>query len=462
MVQGELLKDISRVMDSKTRRFLLIMGFAYLVFVIYGSLVPLDFNYHSLSEAWLAFQNISYLKLGIASRADWVANILVFVPLAFIWTGILWRSSQVSSGILASLLVFIACVGLSVTIEFVQFFFPPRTVSLNDIIAEGIGAGSGILLWWLAGPEFVALFQRWSSLKDQRSLSGRILFLYMIALFIYNLLPLDLTLSPVEIYHKWKQGRVNLLPFSYAFELPAQALYGLLTDLLIWVPVGFLWRLCSLRPMRTIWLFVMIAAGVLEFLQLFVFTRVTDITDIIMAGLGGGAGILLVRFVGFENLWLSGRLKNQSVRGGGWLWAILVWLAVLPVIFWYPYDFHFESEFIRLRLDAIEVLPFRNYYFGTEYRAATEVLHKVLFFIPLGGLLAWWVVCLKDEVWRRLSGIGVCLFVVLVAVVIELGQVLLPTKFPSLTDGLLESLGGGLGYFLVIKLAGRLKENVGQ
>ncbi len=36
-------------------------------------------------------------------------------------------------------------------------------------------------------------------------------------------------------------------------------------------------------------------------------------------------------------------------------------------------------------------MPFEAYYYGTEFRAATEVFHKVVFFIPLGAILAWFV-----------------------------------------------------------------------
>ena len=62
----------------------------YSAFVIYGSLVPLHFQRQPLDEAWAYFQQIPYLDLGIGSRADWVANILLFVPLAFLWHGVLW------------------------------------------------------------------------------------------------------------------------------------------------------------------------------------------------------------------------------------------------------------------------------------------------------------------------------------------------------------------------------------
>jgi hypothetical protein len=52
----------------------------YALFVVYGSLVPLDFHPRPLADAWAAVQQIPYLRLGITSRADWVANILLIYP----------------------------------------------------------------------------------------------------------------------------------------------------------------------------------------------------------------------------------------------------------------------------------------------------------------------------------------------------------------------------------------------
>ena len=52
----------------------LVMGMGYVFFVVYGSLVLLQYKALPLNEAWAAFQNIPFLQLGVESRADWVAN----------------------------------------------------------------------------------------------------------------------------------------------------------------------------------------------------------------------------------------------------------------------------------------------------------------------------------------------------------------------------------------------------
>jgi len=66
--------------DSKK---ILMFSFVYCLFIIYGSLVPLDYQPKPFEAAWQSFKHIRYLNLGAASRADWIANIILYIPLTF-------------------------------------------------------------------------------------------------------------------------------------------------------------------------------------------------------------------------------------------------------------------------------------------------------------------------------------------------------------------------------------------
>jgi glycopeptide antibiotics resistance protein len=101
-------------------------------------------------------------------------------------------------------------------------------------------------------------------------------------------------------------------------------------------------------------------------------------------------------------------------------------------------------------------VQFEVYYYGTEYRAITEVFHKVLFFAPLGALLAWFVVGLP-WLWRGYAAAASIVTIITVALGIELGQVMLPGKFPDTTDWFLEMLGGMLGYVVARMLWVKMK-----
>lgn len=427
-----------------TGKWPILLSLAYLVFVIYGSLVPLDFRPRPLDEALERFVDIRWLELGIGSRADWVANVLLFIPLAFLFEGWRHRWGGRRKVRVPGLPVLIGCMLFSTGIEFLQVFFPPRTVSLNDIAAETLGAMIGIVLWHVRGPFWMAWMEGW---RREHTLSGtlqRLLVVYLLILFGYNLLPLDLTISPVELYHKWKEGKLHLVPFTYGFEDPATALYTLTTDAVIWIPVGFLLARAFAFPRRKAALAGLGMAAMLEFLQIFVYSRVTDVTDILL----GGTGALVGAFAAGHRT-VSGAAsgpRRSALRP--WLAAWLGWTLLLLAIFWYPYDFTDDPATIRERLDRFWRMPFIAYYYGTEFRAVTEVLHKTAFFLPLGVLL--YLPVPRMRVGRHYESYLALVILALIGtpLLVEFGQVLLPGKTAGSTDLALEILGGLLGFLL--------------
>lgn len=423
------------------------LALGYLFFAVYGSLVPLEFRNLPLSDAWLTFRDIGSIGLSFSSRADWLVNILLFIPLGFLLTGAFWPARGMLRP-LAVLGVFIVCLGSSLAIEFAQLFFPQRTPSLNDIVAQTIGTGLGVTAWILFGSRFSAWFAGWRRARAPLDIWKRLLYSYLFVLFAYNLLPLDLTISPVEIAHKWREGRLVLLPFSFPFANPVEAIYDFGADILVWIPAAFFWNLAFQHGRLRSWLGLVSAAAVLEFLQLFVYSRVSDVTDIFTAALGAAVGTWLTK--------RSGRHVHGEVASplfhSGWLWFLmaLLWTAGLAAVFFYPFDFQINREFLAQRLRDAHTIPFEVYYFGTEYRAATEVLHKIGFFLPLGALLALAIGKNRNATGsRRYATLAAIAVVAIVAAGIEAGQLLLPGKNVDVTDWGLEVLGGVIGLAMI-------------
>jgi len=131
----------------------------YTLFIIYGSLVPLDYQSISFAEALHSFSQIQYLRLGAASRADWIANIVLYIPLTFSLAAIFISTEKTRLKIIFNSTIILICsITLATTIEFYQQFFPPRTVSQNDLIAETIGSVIGLVLWLSYGQRFTKLY----------------------------------------------------------------------------------------------------------------------------------------------------------------------------------------------------------------------------------------------------------------------------------------------------------------
>jgi glycopeptide antibiotics resistance protein len=426
------------------RSLLWLAALVYTAFVIYGSLVPLEFRALPWDEAVARFGAIPFLQLGIGSRADWVANLLLFIPLTFLWMGALSAGAGPLRTALVTLTLIPAATALSVGIEFTQLFFPQRTVSQNDIYAETLGGVIGVLVWWGAGSRFVDWLQSWQQTHARAALAERLAWVYLAGVLVYNVLPLDLTISLVEIFHQWRDGKVNLIPFGRLPDDAAYALYEIATDALIWTPLALLWRLDGTRSAWRVWGMTFGTAALLEFMQLFVYSRVSDVTDLFTAAAGAALGV-----------WVGSHLAGREGPAGPrlkwlvWLPFVLAagWMGVLMFVFWFPFDFRTDGAFIKSRLDFVQRVPFEVYYFGTEFRAITEVLRKTLFFAPLGGLLSWGV---ARQPWLWRSPLFALSMLVLVGMpaIIELGQLMLPHKIVDATDWLLASMGGIAGYAL--------------
>lgn len=432
---------------ASSRAIIVAAAFGYTLFVIYGSLVPFEFRALPWAEALARFRAIPFLQLGIGSRADWVANLLLFIPLTFLWMGAFVADASRARRVLAMLLLIPAATALSVAIEFTQLFFPQRTVSQNDILAETLGGVLGVAAWSIAGRRFVAWLEAWRLAHARAALVERLAWVYLTGLLVYNVLPLDLTLSVVELYHKWRTGNLNLIPFGRLPDAAPGVIYEIVTDVLIWVPLALLWRMDGTRSASRVWVMTFATAATLEFLQIFVFSRVSDVTDLITAAVGGAAGFALGGrgAAHYRPSAAAPRHASGTLSLAGPFALAALWAIALLAVFWFPFDFRADGTFLRERLDGIGRVPFKAYYFGTEFRAVTEVFHKTLFFAPLGGLLAWGVAN-QPWRWRNLFFAISMLALAGLPAFIEWGQLMLPEKIVEVTDWLLAWLGGLGGY----------------
>jgi glycopeptide antibiotics resistance protein len=245
-----------------------------------------------------------------------------------------------------------------------------------------------------------------------------------------------------------------LIPFSFPVEDMAQRIYDIATDILIWVPVSALWVWSCRKTRAQTWVWTVLAATLLESMQFLVYSRVTDVTDILMAAVGAGLGAAFVHR----------NPKHRGVQAGRppgrhyFLWGItgmIVWSAVLAAVFWYPFNFDLQHTVLVERLSLLKQVPFYNYYYGTEFRAITEVLHKLTFFAPLGACLAYARQALPAS--RVRTGFDILAYSAFaaIALTIELGQVALPGKHPDSTDWMLETLGAVSGYLITLYVLAR-------
>src|SRR5260221_10250322 len=105
--------------------------------------VPMD-----IGQAWDKFLRTSYLINGSDQRADWMANLLMLVPMGFLASGVLRPRRAAALRALSALPAFALCVTFVLAVKFLQLFFPGRTVSLNYIMAQCVGSAVGVMAFW--------------------------------------------------------------------------------------------------------------------------------------------------------------------------------------------------------------------------------------------------------------------------------------------------------------------------
>jgi hypothetical protein len=178
-----------------------------------------------------------------------------------------------------------------------------------------------------------------------------------------------------------------------------------------------------------------------------------DATDIVTGAVGIALGIAAARRYGSAG---SGRYGEVRGSGGIQFWpavGVMVWAAVLLGYHWRPFDFTLTREMLDRGRESLLAVPFRGYYFGTEFHAFTEATRKLLLAMPLGVLLRLSWPPRRSRMTARLqTGVLLALaFGFLTA--IEVGQMFLPERFADLTDAMIGEAGVLVGLWLVRLLA---------
>ncbi|MCX7693178.1 MAG: VanZ family protein [Tepidimonas taiwanensis] len=335
----------------------------YLAFVVYGSLVPFDFQPRPWAEAWRLFRDIRLLDVGAQGRADWIANGVLYLPLGYL-----------------------TVLALAAAVEFAQLAFPPRTVSLNDLLAEALGSLLGVGAAALWGGQLQRLAEGW--LAGGRPLWTRLLQVYALAYLALSLFPYDFVLSPAELATKLQTGAWGLVLAPAAWQGGvAVFLARLAAEALAVVPLGLLaargrGRVRPWSPAQAL------AAGALLGLA------VETAQSFLVSGLSQGLSVA-TRALGFlAGAWLARRPELLQPRrlaamirrgllplGGFYL------LALMAVNGWFERRW-LEPGQAWQSLAGGRFLPFYYHYYTSEATALVSLIAVAAMYAPV-GLAAW-------------------------------------------------------------------------
>jgi glycopeptide antibiotics resistance protein len=191
-------------------------------------------------------------------------------------------------------------------------------------------------------------------------------------------------------------------------------------------------------------------AAAIESIQVLAISRTADITDFTMNALGVITGVLVAtRWIHLSSV----EAADDGVR----LWpvlALLAWFLVLIGRHWSPFNFVVDSAFARSRLPALMRVPFYGYYWASPLDAFAEAVSKMLLGIPVGALLqtTWQP---KSQAAQLAQAAGITILAGGLFLIIELGQLLLPSRYPDQTDIYLGTFGAVVGMMAVRLLTRR-------
>src|SRR5208282_3738144 len=136
---------------------------------------------------------------GSEQRPDWIANLLMMVPFGLLATGALGTGRGPTARVLGSGFALLISLGFVLAVKYAQLFFPPRTVSLNYIIAQAIGAVLGVGLFH----PLRAGMWRLAAATDEASRFRLVLDTAILGFVAFALFPFDVTLSAQDIAHRF-------------------------------------------------------------------------------------------------------------------------------------------------------------------------------------------------------------------------------------------------------------------
>jgi VanZ family protein len=412
----------------------------YLAFVVYGSLLPFEPRPPPTAGAWEAFLRLPYLQLGVASRADWVANLLLYIPLGFLAVGT--AQGRAAPNPVHGLAALIVVGAVAVGVEYAQIFFAPRTVSMNDLVAEWLGAAVGIVLWYAARERLGRLLAEMRGHGD-RALRAAIL-LYLAAYLVLAVFPFDFLVSVDELRWRLSTDTWGLVVAPVAGGGIVRRVLQLLVDVAAMVPLGFLVASTGTAgrhdAMRRAAIAGVAFGLLIEGLQFFTASGISQGASVVARAGGAVLGV-----------WLA-------ARAPGWLrqpvprWAATAVLVALPLYGlvlaalngWFAESWlGFGEAVARLKPEAF--LPFYYHYFTTELEAMQSLVANALMYAPVG--IGYWVWATARRSWS--SAVTPALLAAGLAAVVEVGKFFVPAKHADPTNVLIAAVAAAFAFLVV-------------
>jgi glycopeptide antibiotics resistance protein len=387
--------------------------------------------YAGAGVAWRDLLAVRFVAHGSDQRPDWIANALLLAPLGYLaMASLQFRGARPWMRGAFSFLLGLLFI---VVIKYLQLFFPPRTVTLNYIVAQSLGLAFGIVLFRLSQTRLAPVAAR--HFRDGEGLTILLGF-YTIWLLAYLLAPFDFALDPGDLSMRVEQLRGTLLDLPGDGRGAGFRALLILGDTLALAPVGML--LAVLDRSRSIGAqllrgFTLILA--VEVLSLFVLNAAVYPAALAYRMVGVWLGLVFMRRLRGKDLRKRHYAFSRYVPAALGLYTLILMFANgLMTRQWVSWDQAVNA------LEMRQFLPFWNLYIVTKSHAIQSLTIHGLVYAPIGVMI--WV---RRGFWAR-GGVFSAVVALLLSLTMELGRWMKPGLRPDFTDPLIAAAAAAIAF----------------
>lgn len=428
----------------------------FVAFVYYNTLIPFQFKLpgHFFSD-FLGMFNIVQIASNKhnLSLTDIAGNILLFIPFGFLlylWLrqrGVRW----------AFVLCILPGALFSFSIEFLQLFIKQRNSSIVDILnntfGTAVGAGAAVVYFKTIANSTEQFLKK--ILREQ----PLVIILLVVLAFqvVAAIIPFNVSITVSDFIKSVK--KVHLFPFQNKsfgmvflnrpgstdmesfdwFAFVESTLFWMVWGYVLWVCYQYYWKERK-NGSLLLWASLIVPPVFLEFIQLFIVSRFSDVNDILAYYLGMASSILLARFTfRKERYSLEEAWKQLGV-------AVKIYLVFIVFTGLQPFDWLLHPQNLFAKLSIKTFVPFYAYYKKTSIWNIYDLINSLFFFIPI-SLYYTRLMREKGGEWLQiypktiLAGFALGAF-------IEFVQLFSRSRTGEITDAILFGVGGFLGTFL--------------
>lgn len=424
--------------DPNSIRLIYVFGMLYAFLLIYASLMPFDIGAtHNIEKTFSRFWDDWPIDPNAdISGSDVMSNLLLYMPLG--WIVAVGGVLRGVSGPVAIVIATTVCMLLSFAVEMTQMILDSRFSSGADWVLNTISGALGSIAGVAFGKRIWFGGLRWFQVcwQTRPAAIGTLMFIILLAADAWA--PYLPTLLLKQIWRSLEGSHFNALeglalyPWHW-WVMTRIMLYMLLTVLLV------SWGGRKDVPSLGVSIGASVGAAglafVLEIGKIFIASRTFNIANVLTSCFGSLAGAVIAIFFLDK---VSPLRKLESMCAVIFIYMIYLW--------WFPFDFTWNVDNIQKGLPTfIEILPLYHYAMGAE-------LNHIRLFVQSIFLLGLLTFLLRTRFgWTRFKRGGIFISAGIAGIfgmVLEGGQLLLPSRTPSMTDVYCFAAGASIGAWI--------------